>query len=99
MGELQDRITKRMRAEARYLRGYQCMNLERFRYYQDEFRAAHDCSDFRKMHEVVQDTVTITDDTIRLIRKRMAIIARRSFTFANDTASTLDATQSPSFIP
>ncbi len=95
MSELQDRITRRTRAEARYLRGYQCMNLERFRYYQDEFRAAHDCSDFRKMHEIVQDTVTITDDTIRLIRKRMAITARRSFTFANDIAGPLGVTQSP----
>ena len=96
MNELQGRIAKRTRAEARYLRGYQCMNLERFRYYQEEFRAAHERSDFRKMHDVVQDSVTISNDTIRLIRKRMAITARRSFSFvANDAPTECDDTSSP----
>jgi hypothetical protein len=84
MNDLQERITKRTRAEARYLRGYQRMNLERFRYYQSVFQEAREQSDFRKMHDVVQDTVTISNDTIRLIRKRMAITARRSFSFAVD---------------
>ena len=84
MNDLQERITKRTRAEVRYLRGYQRMNLERFRYYQSVFQEARERSDLRKMHDVVQDTVTISDDTIRLIRKRMAITARRSFSFAID---------------
>jgi hypothetical protein len=96
MEDLRERITKRTRAEARYLRGYQCMNLERFRYYRDEFWAARERSDIRKMYEVVQDTVTISSDTIRLVRKRMAITARRSFiSAANTTAHAPENTQSP----
>ena len=96
MSDVQERITKRTRAEVRYLRGYQRMNLERFRYYQGEFQAAHERSDFRKIHDVVQDTVTISNDTIRLIRKRMAITARRSFSFAvNDTATVRDDIRLP----
>lgn len=86
MNDLQERITKRTRAEVRYLRGYQHMNLERFRYYQRVFQEAHEQSDFRKMHDVVQDTVTISNDTIRLIRKRLAITARRSFSLRSERA-------------
>lgn len=86
MNDLQERITKRTGAEVRYLRGYQRMNLERFRYYQSVFQEAHEQFDLRKMHDVVQDTVMISNDTIRLIRKRMAITARRSFSFAPDNA-------------
>ena len=94
MNDLQERIAKRTYAEVHYLRGYQRMNLERFRYYQSEFQEAHERSDFRKIHDVVQDTVTISNDTIRLIRKRMAITARRSFSFAaNDTTSVSEDTQ------
>jgi hypothetical protein len=89
MNDLQERITERTRAEVRYLRGYQRMNLERFRYYQSEFQAAQERFDLRKMHEIVQDTVTISNDTIRLIRKRMAITARRSFSFAPNDIATL----------
>src|SRR5690348_6156904 len=79
MSDLQERITKRARAEARYLRGYQCMNLERFRYYRDEFWAARERSDIRKMHGVVQGTGTISNDTIPPYPKRMAIGSPPSF--------------------
>ena len=97
MSDLQERITKRTRAEVRYLRGYQCMNLERFRYYRSEFQAARERSDFRTLHDSVQDSVTISNDTIRLIRKRMAISARRSFSFvANETENAFEDTQYPS---
>ncbi len=96
MSDLQERITKRTRAEVRYLHGYRSMNLERFRYYRSEFQAAYERSDFRKMHEVVQDSVMISNDTIRLIRKRMAISARRSFfLIANNPQNERDDTQSP----
>ncbi len=95
MSDLQERITKRTRAEVRYLHGYQCMNLERFRYYRSEFQSAYKRSDFRKMHEVVQDSVMISNDTIRLIRKRMAISAHRSFfLIANNPQNERDDTQS-----
>lgn len=76
---LRERIVQRTRAEARYLRGYQCMNMERFREYQKEFRAAYERCDYRKIGEVVQDTIQISDDTMRLIRKRMAITTRRAY--------------------
>ncbi len=100
MRDLQERITQRTRAEVRYLRGYQCMNLERFRYYRGEFQAAHERSDLRKMYEVVQDSVTISNDTIRLIRKRMAVSARRSFCLVpSDVPSEHGDTQSSSPFP
>lgn len=95
MSDLQERITRRTRAEVCYLRGYQRMNLEWFRSYQIEFQAAYARSDFRKIHETVQDTVTISNDTVRLIRKRMAVSARRSFTFAGDTPNDRDDTHAP----
>lgn len=96
MSDLPERIARRTRAEVRYLRGYQCMNLERFRYYQTEFQAACERSDHRKMHDIVQDSVTISNNTIRLIRKRIAISARRSFSFvANETENTFEDTHSP----
>ena len=76
---LHERIAKRERAETRYLRGYQCMNMERFREYEKEFYAACERTDFRKISEVVQDAVRISNDTMRLIGKRRAIAARRSF--------------------
>lgn len=81
---LRDRIVQRDRAEARYLRGYRCMNMERFREYQREFRAAFERADYRKAGEVVQDSIQISRETMRLIRKRMAISARHSFLHALD---------------
>ncbi|MCA1666424.1 MAG: hypothetical protein LC793_03305 [Thermomicrobia bacterium] len=95
MSDLQERINRRTHAEVCYLRGYQRMNLERFRSYQVEFQAAYARYDFRKIHETVKDTVTISNDTVRLIRKRMAVSARRSFTFAGDTANDRDDAQAP----
>ncbi|HEY8291632.1 MAG TPA: hypothetical protein VIG44_04050 [Thermomicrobiales bacterium] len=92
MSDLQDRIARQIRAEVRYLRGYQCMNLERFRYYESEFHAAHERSDFRKLHEVVQDTVTISNDTIRLIRKRIALSDRRTFLLTNSAVEAREDT-------
>jgi hypothetical protein len=76
---LHERIAKRIRTETRYLRGYQCMNMERFREYQKEFYAAYERADYRKIGEVVQDTIQISNDTMRIIRKRRAIAARGSF--------------------
>ena len=95
MNDIQERIQQRTRAEARYLRGYRCMNLERFRYYRSEFHAARDRSDFQKMYEVVPDSVTISNDTIRLIRKRMAIGARRSFFLVEDAPDEQNPTHPP----
>ena len=77
--QLHERIGKRTRAETRYLRGYQYMNMERFREYQKEFRAAYERADYRRIGEVVQDTIEISNDTMRIIRKRRAIAERRSF--------------------
>ncbi|MCA1667701.1 MAG: hypothetical protein LC793_09995 [Thermomicrobia bacterium] len=95
MSDLQERITKRTRAEVRYLHGHRNMNLERFRSYRSEFQAAYERSDFRKMYEVVQDSVMISNDTIHLIRKRIAISARRSFfLIANNPHNECDDTQS-----
>lgn len=82
---LRERIAARARAEARYLHGYQCMNMERFREYQKEFRAACERADYRKVGEIVQDTIEISNDTMRIIRKRRAIRARRSFLSAQDS--------------
>lgn len=82
---LHERIIRRARAEVRYLRGYQCMNMERFREYQKDFRAACERADCRKIGEVVQDTIQISGDTMRFIRKRRAITARRSFVQMQDS--------------
>jgi hypothetical protein len=87
---LYERIAKRARAEIRYLRGYQCINMERFREYQNEFRAACARADYRKLGEVVQDTIQISNDTMRIIGKRRAIAARHSFTRAQDVLHIYD---------
>jgi hypothetical protein len=85
METLHERIAKRIRTEARYLRGYQCMNMERFREYQKEFRAACERADYRKVGEVVQDSIQISNDTARIIEKRRALAARHVFIHAQDT--------------
>jgi hypothetical protein len=87
---LHERIAKRTRAEVRYLRGYQCMNMERFREYQNEFRVACEQADYRKVGELVQDTIQISTDTMRIIGKRRAITARHSFIRAQDTSRDSD---------
>jgi hypothetical protein len=87
---LHERIAKRTRAEVRYLRGYQCMNMERFREYQKEFREACEQANYRKVGELVQDTIQISTDTMRLIGKRRAIAARHSFIRAQDTPRGFD---------
>ena len=76
---LHERIAKRTRTETRYLRGYQYMNMERFREYQKDFYAAYERADFHKIGEVVQDAIQISNDTMRIIRKRRAVAARHSF--------------------
>lgn len=81
---LHERIAKRTRAEVRYLRGYQCMNMERFREYQKEFQAACEQADYRKVSELVQDTIQISTDTMRIIGKRRAIATRHLFIRAQD---------------
>ncbi len=76
---LHERIAKRTRAEVRYLRGYQSMNMERFREYEKDFYAACARADYRKVGEVVQDAIEISSNTMHLIRKRRAIVARQLF--------------------
>jgi hypothetical protein len=89
---LHERIAKRMHTEARYLRGYQCMNMERFREYRKEFYAAYARADYRKIGEVLQDAIQISNDTIRIIRKRRAIAARGSFIRAQAVPHDRDGT-------
>jgi hypothetical protein len=85
-----ERIAKRTRTETRYLRAYQCMNMERFREYQKEFWAAYERVDYRKVGEIVRDTIQISNDTMRIIRKRRSIAARRAFIRAQDVPRDYD---------
>lgn len=70
-------ITRKTEAEAIYTRERQRMNRERFRAYYADFHAACGCRDYRRIAEVVQDATTITNDTLRLVRRMREIRSRR----------------------
>lgn len=96
MEALRKELIRRTEAEATYTCERQRTNLERFRAYRDDFQAACDAWNCRRISEVVQDAGTIVNDTLRLSRKAAGIYARLR-TLATDArfASTGDRAAAP----
>lgn len=70
-------IARKTEAEAIYTQERQRTNRERFRAYYADFHTACGCRDYRRVYEVVQDATTITNDTLRLVRRMREIRTRR----------------------
>jgi hypothetical protein len=69
-------LRRKTEAEAIYTRERQRVNLERFRAYRDDFQAARETRDYRRVSEIVRDAWMISDDTMRLVRKMTSIQTR-----------------------
>jgi hypothetical protein len=76
MERLSVEVRRKTEAEAIYTRERQRVNLERFRAYYDDFQAACNTGNYRRVSEIVQDARTIADDTMRLVRKMSGIHTR-----------------------
>ncbi len=86
MEKIVSQILVRTRSEATYTRERQRVNRERFRAYYGDFQRARDERDFRRASEVVRDALSISNDTVRLVRK-MERIRSRLIVLRADTAS------------
>jgi hypothetical protein len=76
MEQLSRELRRKTEAEAIYTRERQRVNLERFRAYRDDFRAAFEVRDYRRVSEIVRDARVISDDTMRLVGKMNGIQTR-----------------------
>ncbi len=77
MESLLPMIVRKTEAEAIYMRERQRVNRERFRAYYADFHDACVQRDYRRAFEVVQDATMITNDMLRLVRRRGEIGMRR----------------------
>lgn len=86
MEHIVPKLLVRTQSEATYTRERQRANRERFRAYYGDFQRARDERDFRRVSEVVRDALTISHDSVRLVRK-MERIQSRLIVLRADTAS------------
>lgn len=80
------KLLVRTRGEATYTRERQRTNRERFRAYYGDFQRARNERDFRRVSEVVQDALSISNDSVRLVRKMERIRSRLIVLRADATA-------------